>query len=70
MEWFEYLIIIGAVLFVGGVIFLSFYLKKKGKSLGDSCCSTNCVGNCKTCQELADSKKNALVEAYRSSKTN
>ena len=41
MAWFEPLIIIAVVSFVLGVIFLNFYLKKKGKSLGG-----DCGGNC------------------------
>lgn len=68
MEWFEYLIIAGAILFVAGVIFLSFYMKKKGKSLTESCCSSSCEGNCKACQVMYEEKKNALVEAYHTSK--
>ena len=44
MQWFEYLIIIVAISFVALVIFLHFYLKKKGKSL-----SGDCAGNCKSC---------------------
>ena len=48
MAWFEPLIIVAAVSFVGLVIFLSLYLKKKGKSLGGDCCSSN---GCQNCQE-------------------
>ena len=48
MAWFEPLIIIAAVAFVGLVIFLHFYSKKKGKSLSGGC-SGKCSGNCSSC---------------------
>lgn len=41
MEWFEYLIIVGLIAYVGLIIFLSFYLKSKRKAI--------CGGKCKSC---------------------
>lgn len=61
MAWFEPLIIIGAVSFVGFVIFLSFYLKKKGKSLGGDC-SCSCSGNCSNCGHQCSNKETMLKE--------
>ena len=58
MEWFEPLIIIAAVAFVGLVIFLHFYLKKKGKSL-----SGECNGHCSSCHACSSCKK--MHEEYR-----
>ncbi len=64
MAWFEPLIIIGAVLFVGFVIFLSFYMKKKGKSLGGDC-GCNCSGNCSNCgQQCSNCSK--MYKEYKS----
>lgn len=63
MAWFEPLIILGAVSFVGLVIFLSFYLKKKGKSLGGDC-GCNCSGNCSNCG-LQCSNKEKLLKEYK-----
>lgn len=54
MAWFEPLIIIAVVSFVLGVIFLNFYLKKKGKSLGGDCgdnCA-NCKAQCSNCAKM------------------
>ena len=59
MAWFEPLLIIGAVSFVGLIIFLSFYLKKKGKSLGGGC---NCSGNCSNCGHECSNKEELLKE--------
>ena len=61
MLWFEPLIIIAAVSFVGLVIFLHFYLKKKGKSLGGDC---GCNGNCSKCGQQCSSC-NKLLQEYR-----
>ena len=61
MAWFEPLIIIGAVSFVGLVIFLSFFLKKKGKSLGGSC---HCSGNCTKCDQQCINT-NKVLEEYK-----
>jgi hypothetical protein len=61
MHWYEPLIIIAAVSFVGLVIFLHFYLKKKGKSLGGDC---GCNGNCKKCGHQCSSCDKLLKE-YR-----
>ena len=63
MAWFEPLIIIGAILFVGFVIFLSFYMKKKGKSLGGDC-GCKCSGNCSNCG-LQCSNKSKLIKEYK-----
>lgn len=55
MAWFEPLIIIAAVAFVGLVTFFHFYNKKKGKSssCGGNCSS--CHGNCGiNCQKILD----------------
>lgn len=57
MAWFEPLIILGAIAFVGLVIFLSFYLKKKGKSLGG-----NCSGNCSKCGHQCSNCEKMLEE--------
>ena len=63
MAWFEILIIIGAASFVGFVIFLSFYMKKKCKSLwGD--CGCNCSKNCSNCG-LQCSNKDKLIKEYK-----
>lgn len=64
MSWWEILIIITAVLYVGLVIFLHFYLKRKGKSLIKDCgdCS-KCHGQCKIdCQKILEEyhKENTL----------
>lgn len=59
MAWFEPLIIIGAILFVGFVIFLSFYMKKKGKSLGGDC-GCNCSGNCSNCGQQCSNSADML----------
>ena len=61
MHWYEPLIIIAAVSFVGLVIFLDFYLKKKGKSLGGDC---GCNGNCKKCGHQCSSANKKLLEVY------
>ena len=62
MAWFEPLIIIGAISFVGLVIFLHFYLKKKGKSLSGGC-TGKCSGNCSSCH--ACSSKKEMLKKYR-----
>ena len=65
MTWFEPLIILGAVSFVGLVIFLSFYLKKKGKSLSGGCCAHNCnkcEGHCSSCEEMLKEYKKTYSE--------
>ena len=63
MSWFEPLIIVAAVSFVGLVIFLSLYLKKKGKSLGGDCCSSkscqNCHQKCINCEKIMEEYKKA-----------
>ena len=61
MAWFEPLIIIGAISFVGFVIFLSFYLKKKGKSLGGDC-GCKCSGNCSNCGHACSNCQQMLKE--------
>ena len=63
MHWYEPLIIIAAVSFVGLVIFLDFYLKKKGKSLGGDC-GCNCSGNCSGCG-LQCSNKEQMLKEYK-----
>ena len=63
MAWFEPLIIVGAVSFVGLVIFLHFYLKKKGKSLSGYC-GCNCSGKCSNCG-LQCSNKEKLLKEYK-----
>ena len=68
MQWFEILIIVISILFVLGVIFLSFYMKKKGKSLLNDCggdCS-KCSGNCTSCGHACSNNKK-LIEEYRKS---
>ena len=60
MAWFEILIIIGAASFVGFVIFLSFYMKKKSKSLRGGC-GCNCSGKCSNCG-LQCSNKDKLIK--------
>ena len=62
MAWFEPLIIIGAVAFVGLVIFLHFFLKKKGKSLSGGCCSNKCTGNCSKCHASSSCQK--MLDEY------
>lgn len=63
MAWFEPLLIIGAVSFVGLVIFLHFYLRKKGKSLGGDC-GCNCSKDCANCgQQCLNSKK--ILQEYK-----
>ena len=52
MAWFEPLIIVGAIAFVGLVIFLHFFLKKKGKSLSGSC-----SGKCSSCHACSSCEK-------------
>lgn len=64
MQWFEYLIIAIAVLFVSGVIFLYFFLKKRGKSLTGNCCD-KCSGNCSCCQHQCGSHD--LLDEYHKS---
>ena len=70
MQWFEYLIIIAAVTFVGSVIFLHFYLKRKGKSLSGDCGGNckNCTGNCGSCSHQCGNRQ--LIEEYRNSLKN
>lgn len=53
MEWFEILIIIGAVLFVLSVTVITIYRKKKGKG---SCCGDckSCTCGCINCQKILD----------------
>lgn len=58
MQWFEPLIIIAAISFVGLVIFLHFYLKKKGKSL------SGCSGNCAICKGCKN--KEEKLKEYKS----
>ncbi len=67
MQWFEYLIIAAAIIFVGSVIFLYFYLKKKGKSLTGDCCGNckKCSGNCTACSHKCCDRK--LIEEYYNS---
>lgn len=62
MAWFEPLIIIGAVSFVGLVIFLHFYLKKKGKSLSGGC-TGKCSGKCSSCHACSSCEK--MLEEYK-----
>ena len=61
IEWFEPLIIVAAISFLGLVIFLSFYLKKKGKAIMNDCSGScdKCGGQCKV----------NLVKEYKKSKT-
>lgn len=64
MQPFEIIIIIVAILFVALVIFLSIFLKRKGKSL-----TSDCSGNCSSCGgkckiNLINDYKNANKE-YR-----
>ena len=59
MEWWEIAIIVSLVAFVGLVIFLHFFLKKKGKSLGG-----DCAGNCYACSKECASKNSNLVNEY------
>jgi len=65
MQWFEYLIIAACILFVGSIIFLHFYLKKKGKSLAGDCSGNcnKCNGNCSSCGHKCNAHKN--LEEYR-----
>lgn len=58
MEWFEPLIAIGALAFVGLVIFFHFYNKKKGKSL------TGCNGNCNACSGSCHNNYKKLLDEY------
>ena len=62
MAWFEPLIIIAVVSFVGLVIFLHFFLKKKGKSLGGDC-SGKCSGKCASCHACSSCDK--LLAEYK-----
>ena len=66
MAWFEPLIIVICVSFVGLVIFLHFYLKKKGKSLGGDC---GCNGNCSKCGHECPSC-NKLLDEYHKTYSN
>ena len=61
MQWFEPLLIVAVVSFLGLVIFLSFFLKKKGKSIMNDCSGScdKCGGHCKV----------NLAEEYKKSKT-
>jgi type IV secretory pathway TrbL component len=63
MEWFEYLIAIAAILFVGVVAFFGIRNKIKGKS---SC--TECKGNCQKCSGCSTCKN--LVSEYKKAKEN
>ena len=67
MEWFEPLIIVAVVAFVGLVIFFHFYNKKKGRGSSCGSCSGNCTscgGSCHyNCQKLLD-------EYHKANKTN
>lgn len=66
MEWYEILIIILSILFVIGVIILSIFLKKKGKSL-----LRDCSGNCDNCNKTCAYKsKEELIKEYRKSVQN
>ncbi len=62
MQWFEPLIAIAAISFVLGVIFLHFYLKKKGKSLSGDC-SGHCSGSCSNCSSCKSCDK--MLEEFR-----
>ena len=62
MQWFEPLIAIGAVSFVVMVIFLHFYLKKKGKSLSGDC-SGHCNGSCSNCHSCSSCEK--MYQEYK-----
>ena len=62
MQWFEYLIIVTVVLFVGSVLFVTIRNKIKGKS---SCGS--CGGNCAGCSKCC-SAKDRLEEYIKSTK--
>ena len=58
MAWFEPLIIVAAVSLVGLVIFLHFFLKKKGKSL-----SGGCSGKCGSCHACSSCEK--MLKEYK-----
>ena len=60
MAWFEPLIIIGAITFVGTIIFLHFYMKKKGKSLGG-----DCSHNCSCCSHKCSNAQQMLEEYHK-----
>ncbi|MBE6136182.1 MAG: FeoB-associated Cys-rich membrane protein [Erysipelotrichaceae bacterium] len=60
MEWFEYLIIVAVVLFVGSVTFVAIRNKIKGKS------SCGCGGNCSGCNKCCNAKQH--LEEYLKSK--
>ena len=66
MLWFEILIIVFCILFVGSIVFLSFYLKHKGKSLSGDCCGDckKCQGKCRCC-----SSGHLLKEYHKTIKT-
>lgn len=59
MEWFEIIIIVGAVLFVGLVTFLEIRKKIKGTSSCSGSCSGCSVGQkqCPACQIKEDLKE-------------
>ena len=55
MQWFEYLIIVAIILFVGSVIFIAIRNKIRGKT---SCgCGGSCAGCSKCCHAKEDLKK-------------
>lgn len=58
MDWFEYVLIITLVIFVGVVFFFHFRNEFKGKGCD------SCSGNCKNCSKGTCLNCKKLVEEY------
>ena len=72
MKPIDIIIIVAAVLAVGGIIFYLIWSKKKGKNVGCGCDCSSCGGGCGSCSSAAkkseDQKEDCCPHCHKETK--